>query len=127
MHTFAAVGTYTVVLTATNSLGSDVYSDTVEIISLQPPSASFQSSSPDLLGETTVFTNTSSGSDLSFAWDFGDGSPVLTTTNPVHTFGAAGVYTVTLTAANALGSDVYSDTVEITTPPILVFLPLVER
>jgi len=127
MHTFAAVGTYTVVLTATNSLGSDVYSDTVEIIALQPPNASFQSSSPDLLGETTVFTNTSSGSNLSFTWNFGDGSPALTDTNPVHTFGAAGVYTVTLTASNALGSDVYSDTVEIVAPPVLIFLPLVER
>ncbi|MEI9908607.1 MAG: PKD domain-containing protein [Bacteroidota bacterium] len=34
---------------------------------------------------------------VSWSWDFGDGSPVSTLQNPVHTFPALGPYNVTLT------------------------------
>ena len=39
------------------------------------------------------------GDPLSFTWDFGDGS-VGTGATPAHTYGAAGVYTVTLTVCD---------------------------
>jgi gliding motility-associated-like protein len=48
---------------------------------------------------TVNFTNLSNNA-LSFVWDFGDGS-TTTTFSPTHTFTAAGVYTVTLSAANS--------------------------
>lgn len=38
-----------------------------------------------------------SGSASFYAWDFGDGSPVSNAVNPVHSYTAAGVYTVSLT------------------------------
>ncbi|MGH2538398.1 MAG: M14 family zinc carboxypeptidase [Candidatus Promineifilaceae bacterium] len=93
-------------------------------VSLIPPAASFSSSSPDFLGETTVFTNTSTGSELTFAWDFGDGGPVVTDTSPSHAYAAAGLYTVTLTATNSLGSDVATGQVEISAdePPVIYWL-----
>ena len=60
------------------------------------------------------FTNTSSGASF-YSWDFGDGSPVETAANPTHTYTAAGVYTVTLTASNAAGcSGPQTTTVQIT-------------
>jgi carboxypeptidase T len=92
------------------------------------PVAGFTSSSPDELGQTTVFTNTSTGGGLSYSWDFGDGGPGSTAEHPIHHYGAAGLYTVTLTVVNSAGSDVYVDTVEIIEPPqteYVVNLPLV--
>lgn len=88
--------------------------DDIELVSAGPecvtvvaPLASYESSSPDLLGETTVFTNTSFGTDLTYAWDFGDGN-TSTDANPVHQYAALGVYTATLTASNSLGSDSFT-------------------
>lgn len=85
-------------------------------LTLQAPLADFQSNSPVLLGETSVFTDTSAGSFLAFTWDFGDGSPISTLRNPSHTYAAGGVYTVTLTASNELGSDSAEVPVQILAP-----------
>ncbi len=38
-----------------------------------------------------------------YEWDFGDGSPVSTEANPVHTYTTPGTYTVTLTATDNAG------------------------
>jgi PKD repeat protein len=124
-HTYPAIGTYTVVLTATNNLGSDVATGLVEI--LEPPLAVFSTSRPDILGETTVFTNTSTGTDLTFSWDFGDSSPVLTSTHPVHIYNYGGFYTVTLTATNGLGVSATTETVEIKDPNFYLYLPEIPR
>lgn len=48
------------------------------------------------------FTNTSKNAD-SYSWDFGDGS-LSTEQNPSHTYAAAGIYKVKLTATNAVGN-----------------------
>jgi hypothetical protein len=77
------------------------------------PTASFLSSSPDELGTTTVFTNTSTGTELSFAWNFGDGSAISHETDPSHLYAAEGLFTVTLTATNTLGEDVFVGLVQI--------------
>ncbi len=45
------------------------------------------------------FNATTNG--LTFLWNFGDGSPTVTTYAPTHTFTAAGTYTVSLTSTNA--------------------------
>ncbi|MEM7346162.1 MAG: PKD domain-containing protein, partial [Chloroflexota bacterium] len=75
------------------------------------PTASFSSSSPDELGQVTSFTNTSTGSGLTYQWDFGDGSPIVTDANPTHTYSAAGSYTVILTVTNSDGSDTFNRSV----------------
>lgn len=43
------------------------------------------------------FTNTSTNA-VSYRWDFGDKSPIVTTTSPTHTYTEGGEYTVKLTA-----------------------------
>jgi PKD repeat protein len=50
------------------------------------------------------FTDTSTGSPTSWTWNFGDGTS-STSQHPSHTYTAAGTYTVSLTVANAIGSD----------------------
>jgi len=49
-----------------------------------------------------AFTDTSTGGPTSWSWNFGDGS-TSTAQNPVHTYTAAGNYTVTLNVTNAHG------------------------
>jgi carboxypeptidase T len=119
LHTYGAAGSYTVTLTATNDFGTDLATGTVEI--LEAPEASFSATTPVLLGEPTVFSNSSTGTDLSYTWDFGDGSPASNEEHPVHTYATAGSYTVTLTATNLVGSDVFMDQVHVLVAPAASF------
>lgn len=61
-----------------------------------PDVAAVFTSTPD--GNAVTFINASSGA-TTYAWDFGDGE-MSTEENPVHTYAAAGTYSVTLTASN---------------------------
>jgi hypothetical protein len=66
------------------------------------PTASFVFSVPT--GSFKVsFTDTSTGSPTSWAWNFGDGVTSILQ-NPTHTYGAAGTYNVVLTVSNAGGT-----------------------
>ena len=51
-----------------------------------------------------TFTNKSTGA-TSYRWDFGDGSAASTVQNPTKAYTKPGVYSVTLTAMNASGSN----------------------
>ena len=115
-YIYPAPGVFTAVVTGSNLTSVDSATATVTILDVFP-AAAFTSSSPDDLGQSTSFTNTSSGTNLTFVWDFGDGSTLLTTPNPTHTYPAIGDYTVTLTVSNGVGSDVFTDTVTIEPPP----------
>jgi PKD repeat protein len=69
------------------------------------------------VGELIQFTNMSEGTDLTFEWDFDDGSPIVSEPDPSHAFDAPGIYQVTLTASNELGSDSYTLEIEVVEPP----------
>jgi PKD repeat protein len=119
---YAAAGTYTVTLTATNAGGSDpeVKTGYVTVTSpVSPPVAAF--SGTPLSGQaplTVAFTDASTGTPTSWAWQFGDGG-TSTAQNPSRQYAAAGTYTVTLTATNAGGSDAEVKTgyVTVSDPP----------
>jgi PKD repeat protein len=51
------------------------------------------------------FSDRSSDGVTGRTWNFGDGSPVSTEANPVHTYAAAGSYTVTLTVWDETGAE----------------------
>jgi PKD repeat protein len=122
-HTYGSPGLYTVVLTATNAAGSGVTTNTVTVYS--SPAADFVHSGPDWLGQTTHFTNATTttpagDSTVNYRWDFGDGNSSALET-PTHDYSDSGTYTVVLTATNAAGSDVATDTVNIYSAPSVTF------
>jgi PKD repeat protein len=62
-----------------------------------------------------TFTNTSTGDNDNFEWNFGDGSDVVTIVkSPTHTYAKAGTYTVTLTVFNSVGIVVSTKTAYVT-------------
>jgi len=122
VFTYAAAGSYTVKLTATNDGGSDDEIKTNYItITVPPPVANFTANKTSgTLPLTVQFTDLSTGSPTSWAWDFtNDGSTESTLQNSVFTYTAAGTYTVKLTATNDGGSDdeIKTNYITITVPP----------
>ena len=116
-HTYLTDGVYTVALTATNSAGSNVFTRTDYITAIGSPVAGFtgdpvSGSSP--LG--VQFTDTSTNSPTSWAWDFGDGG-TSTDQNPYYVYSTPGTYTVKLTVTNPVGSDMFTRTDYITVSP----------
>jgi YVTN family beta-propeller protein len=107
-HKYSAEGKYTVTLTATNSAGSNTVTKSNYITvtaTSQAPVADFWGS--PLSGKAPLkvtFTEASKGSPTTWRWDFGDGT-YSTQKSPVHTYSAAGTYTVKLTAINTAGSN----------------------
>ncbi len=89
-----------------------------------PPVAEF--SGAPLSGDAPLqvqFTDLTSNAPTSWYWDFGD-SGTSTAQHPNHTYTAAGVYTVTLTATNAYGTDdeIKTDYITVTAnPPVADF------
>ncbi|TRX38309.1 PKD domain-containing protein [Flavobacterium restrictum] len=98
----------TVILYVTDALNCpDSYSFTVAIPKLGVPSFETNSYAYLTYGTYSIsdpiqFTNTSSETYVSIAWDFGDGS-VSNEENPLHTFVKEGNYLVTQTVTYAYG------------------------
>jgi hypothetical protein len=91
-----------------------------------PVVAGFVANGPLWIGQTAVFTNTSSGpGPLVYAWDFGDGGPPSTETHPTHVFAAPGRYTVTLRVVGPAGTATHAAEVDVR--PRSVYLGWVAR
>lgn len=80
------------------------FTQTISLGSAPSPATPSFTFVPVCLGIASTFTNNSSGSSiLNYTWDFGDGTPPLTTstlTHPVHTYISPSNYSVTLTVDN---------------------------
>jgi PKD repeat protein len=91
-----------------------------------PPVASF------IIDNCTDYTvyfdaSDSSGTRLSYDWDFGDGSPTGSGEFPSHTYLAADTYTVTLTVTDKFGVESEPTSLDITVPCVSVNqLPLAD-
>jgi PKD repeat protein len=110
VHVYQAAGMYEVTLTVSNAGGSDTRVKPgyimVNEVPVRPPVADFMGS--PRAGEIPLavsFTDLTTGIPDTWAWNFGDGTPNATIRNPDHTYESTGVFTVTLTASNALGTD----------------------
>ena len=113
---YNSMGTFDVTLSVTNNFGSDQITQTGFINVNDVPVPSFIHST-NLFD--AFFTNTSFNGD-SYFWDFGDGN-FITDENPTHTYGADGLYPVTLEVTNVCGTTTYQDVVTIVTPPMALF------
>ncbi|MCA9994880.1 MAG: PKD domain-containing protein [Anaerolineales bacterium] len=128
-HTYTALGSYTVSLTVSNSVGNDTESKTNYILvdtvcSLVADfAASPQSGSVPL---TVQFNDLSQGNPTGWQWSFGDGSS-SNAQNPVHTYTQPGFYTVSLTATNATSSDSETKTSYIVVEKARLFMPVIKR
>ncbi len=115
--TYQAAGSYNVGLTVTNAAGSSE-AMMPGLISLGgSPIAGF-SASPN--GPSVQFTNSSTGSGVTYAWNFGDGQ-TSQAQNPSHTYSAPGIYNVGLTVNNACGTSTVSNLITISD-----YLPIAE-
>ena len=107
-HTYNIAGTYTVKLTSTNAGGSNTtIKPNLVTVTVPAPIADFSASVVSGTAPLTVnFTDTSTNTPASWAWDFtNDGTTDSTSQNPSHTYSTAGTYSVKLISTNAGGSN----------------------
>jgi PKD repeat protein len=122
--TYAAEGTYSVTLTATDDVGStDAVTRSVTVNSTPntPPTAAF--TVPDCTaGLACKFEDGSSDPDGSIgdrSWDLGNGT-ISTAAEPTTTFAAAGTYSVTLSVTDDAGdTDAVTQSVTVIAAPNL--------
>ena len=98
VHTYASAGTYTVELTVTDNGGATGVVTQDVTVSSESPAAAFTFVAADL-EVTFTDASTDNGTIASWSWDLGDGN-TSTDQNPVHTYAAAGTYTVALTVTD---------------------------
>ncbi|AKJ37834.1 PKD domain-containing protein [Methanosarcina barkeri] len=122
-HKYSKVGSYTVNLTVKNAKGSNTVTKTEYIKVITKPVANFTSSVTSGKAPLKVtFTDTSTGSPISWKWDFGDGSKSYLQ-NPTHKYSKVGIYTVNLTVKNAKGRNTVTKTeyIKVVTKPVADF------
>ncbi len=104
-HAYTAAGTYSIKLVVYDAFGcTDTLSKPSSLLVNTSPTSSFTMDDsfavcPPL---NVHFTNTTTGSPVSYLWAFGDGS-FSTVTSPAEPYIASGLYTVLLVSKNALG------------------------
>ncbi len=133
-HTYGAIGIYTATVTASNSFNSEAATTVVTIA--EGPSAinglTASSSSPTPLGNPTFFAaSITAGSNVTYAWSFGDGA-IGTGKTISHTYDIAGVYTAKVTASNSLNTLAAETTVTVqeggsNSGDKRIYLPLIQR
>jgi len=110
-HIYNNAGTYTVWMTATNSCGQAVYSDTVSVCEPAGNARIQHAPAEPWVNQTVFFTATASGSGLvAYDWAADDGWTASGDTT-THTFSALGNHTVWMTATNACGQDYASEVI----------------
>ncbi len=123
LHVYRQIGTFNVRLIITDNRGCrDTISKGVVVSPLPQPSFTNNTACQ---GNRTFFTETSTisiGNIVSYEWDFGDLSPIVTTRNPEHTFTTPGTYNVSLKVTSDNGcSKVVVNPVNVRPSPIAVF------
>lgn len=85
--------------------GDTCYWQKLELFYQLPLAADFSASDSTFCqGSTVTFTDLSSGTPTSWAWDFGDGTTSVLP-DPTHTYNTVGTYDVSLTVTNSTGSE----------------------
>jgi len=105
-HVYSSVGTYVAQVTATNkgSSATDTTIVMVEDIAIEGLSA--QNDSPTFIGNTTTLSaSITQGSNVTYEWEFGDGSPNENGAVVIHIYPDDGMYIARVTATNGVSAD----------------------
>lgn len=89
------------------------------------PAVACVNTSVPFTNNTVEGHNTTCQTTTLYQWNFGDGSPILTTpskSNPTHIYSAPGNYTITLQTQNSCGSTSVSHTICIEAAPTVEYL-----
>ena len=119
-HTYAAPGTYSVVLTVTDNQGGSGQATTsvtaTQAPNVLPTAAASGSCSLRVCTFSSAGSSDPDGTIVGYAWTFGDGG-TSTDPNPTYTYAADGTFTATLTVTdNRGGTGQATTTVTIATP-----------
>jgi CSLREA domain-containing protein len=123
--TWHSPGVQIITVTAANLAGSVVDTHAITISDVPIEGLSASNNGPTVLGNPTTFTATvAAGTNVSFAWNFGDdtvGNGAVVT----HTYSAVGTYTATLTASNSSSVITTTTQVTIVAPSYPLYLPII--
>jgi len=99
---------------------SDIYMGTISEEEPKPilPVANFSSNVSEGYAPLSVQFTGLSQNVIAWNWNFGDGG-TSTDQSPMHTFSAAGIYTVNLTVSNSNGTDSKLATINVSEKPVL--------
>ncbi len=102
LHQFDTIGNYKVCLLVSGPNCADSICKIVEVLLILPDcranfKATLFADSANHTKRIALFTNTSTGNNLKYVWNFGDDS-ISTTPSPIHYYASNGTYKVCLTA-----------------------------
>ncbi|MBL4655088.1 MAG: PKD domain-containing protein, partial [Bacteroidia bacterium] len=99
-NTYSNAGSYDVQLIVIDNKGC--VDSITQSVTVTGPTASFTSTIA-CNGDSTDFTDASTGDISSWSWDFGDASPLGSNQNPTHLYADTGSYSASLTVSDAGG------------------------
>ncbi|MBP6334929.1 MAG: PKD domain-containing protein [Bacteroidia bacterium] len=125
-HNYTTSGSYSVTLSASNASGCTRSQTMTNLIQTSPsPKSIFSASASSVcIGDTIDFSDLSlpNGTTIiSRSWDFDDGTPLSTQTNPSHVYMSPGTYDVKLTVSSSSCSHDTTLTILVNPGPVVNF------
>lgn len=118
-HVYTTDGNFTAQLIATTAFGcKDTILHPIYVDSIPTSAFSF---TIECMGDTTHFTDLSTGGITNWAWNFGDGN-TSTTQHPDHLYATNGTYNVSLVVTNPAGcTTTFNQLVNVNLVPVAAF------
>jgi PKD repeat protein len=128
-HEYESPGIFTAEVTVTNSLGQETATTQVQVDESVTAISGLTASNdgPTFLGNTTLLTATvSTGSGVTYEWDFGDGTNGSGAV-AAHQYTSAGDFTAEVTATNSLGQETATTQVQVLEITSWIFIPILVK